>query len=93
MVPAAEPSAFGGRGAAGKGAIMENVSLIGLVAIAAASLALNAGTDPPPTDPPSPGERCPVLQAITQDNHGHTMRCTHMIDGPNDPVWQYSGGS
>jgi hypothetical protein len=73
---------------------MTNVPLIGLVTIAAvASLALSARTDPAPADPPSPGERCPALHATTQDNHGHTMWCTHMIDGPNDPVWQYTGVS
>ena len=71
---------------------MQSVPLIGLVTIAAvASLAFSARTDPAPADPPSPGERCPALHATTQDNHGHTMWCTHMVDGPNDPVWQYNG--
>jgi hypothetical protein len=73
---------------------MENVSPMRLFVIAAvASLALDAGPNPGPADPPSPGERCPVLHAIAQDNHGHTMWCIHMIDGPNDAVWQYTGVS
>jgi hypothetical protein len=78
----------------GKGSMMENVSLMRLVGIAAvASLAISARTDPAPADPPSPGEQCPALQATTLDNHGHPMWCTHMSDGPNDPVWQYTGVS
>jgi hypothetical protein len=71
---------------------MGKVLLIRLVAITpVVLLAAIAGTDLPPADPPSPGERCPVLHATTQDSHGHMMWCVHMIDGPSDPVWQYSG--
>jgi hypothetical protein len=89
---AAQPLAFVGRGAARKGSIMGTVSPIGLVAVAAVALiALTTRTDPAPVDPPSPGERCPTLNAITQDNHGHPMWCIHMVDGPSDPVWQYTG--
>jgi hypothetical protein len=80
--------------AAVKGSIMGTVWLIRLAAIAAVvALTSIAATDPAPVDPASPGERCPVLHAITQDNHGHTMWCTRMVDGPDDPVWQYTGVS
>ena len=73
---------------------MKKLLLIRLVAIAAAALlAVDARTDPAPVDPPSPGERCPVLNAITRDNHSHSMWCVHMIDGPGDPVWQYTPAS
>lgn len=75
-----------------EGSIMDKASLLRMVAIAAViPLAVNAGTDPQPTDPPSPGAPCPVLQATAQDNHGHMMWCTNMIDGPDHPVWQYNG--
>lgn len=63
-----------------------------MVAIAAVvPLAVAAGTDPSPTGPPSPGAPCPALHATAPDNHGHTMWCIHMIDGPDHPVWQYNG--
>jgi hypothetical protein len=69
---------------------MDKVSLIRMVAIAAViPLAVNPVTP----DPPSPGESCAVLNAVTQDNHGHMMSCTQMIDGPNHPVWLYAGAS
>jgi len=73
---------------------MWKVSLIRLVAIATLMpFAATAATDPAPADPPSPGERCPTLRAVTQDSHGHTMWCIHMIDGPTYQVWQYTGVS
>lgn len=73
---------------------MDKVSLISMVAIAAVvPLAVNPGTDPVTPDPPSPGESCPVLNAVTQDNHDHIMSCTRMIDGPDHPVWLYTGAS
>jgi hypothetical protein len=76
------------------GSFMDEVSLLRMVAITAViSLSVNAGTDPARTDPPSPGAPCPVLHATAQDNHGHTMQCIDMIDGPDHPVWQYNGTS
>jgi hypothetical protein len=73
---------------------MDKVSLRWMVAIVSvASFGVNARIDPAPTDAPSPGAPCPVLHATAQDNHGHTMWCIHMIDGPDDPVWQYNGTS
>lgn len=73
---------------------MDEVSLLRILAIAAVvPLALGAGTDPPPSDPPSPGAPCPVLNATALDNHDHTMWCINMVDGPDHPVWQYKGTS
>jgi hypothetical protein len=45
----------------------------------------------PPVDPPSPGEQCPTLHAAAHDNHGHAMWCGRMVDGPDYPVWLYTG--
>ena len=73
---------------------MDKVSLVRMVAVAAVvPLAVYPGTGPVSPDPPSPGESCPVLDAVTQDNHGHFMSCTYMADGPNHPVWLYTGGT
>lgn len=75
----------------GKGSIVDKHSLLRIVAVAAViPLSFITGTDPAPTDPPSPGAPCPTPHAIAQDNHGHMMWCVHMVDGPDHPVWQYN---
>ena len=72
--------------------MMGKVSCVRMVAIAVlVMLAVNPRTGPVPADPPSPGEPCPVLNAVTLDNHDHIMSCTQMIDGPTYPVWLYTG--
>jgi hypothetical protein len=71
---------------------MGDVSSNRMVAIAiavVAPLSVNAGNDPAPVDPPSPGQPCSVLHATTYDNHGHPMWCNYGVSGPNDLRWQY----
>jgi hypothetical protein len=56
-----------------------------------APIAVITGSQLPPVDTPSPGEQCPTLHAAAHDNHGHAMWCSHMVDGPDYPVWLYTG--
>jgi hypothetical protein len=71
---------------------MKSVSRMPMAAfIVWASIAVMTESQFPPVDPPSPGEQCPTLHAAAHDNHGHTMWCSHMVDGPDYPVWLYTG--
>ena len=70
-----------------------NIALRGSTAafVVWAPIAVATGSQLPPVDAPSPGERCSTLDAAAHDNHGHTMWCSHMVDGPDYPVWLYTG--
>ena len=71
---------------------MDSVSRMPMAAFVVwASIAVITGSQLPPVDPPSPGEQCPTLHAAAHDNHGHTMWCSHLVDGPDYPVWLYTG--
>ncbi len=40
---------------------------------------------------PSPGDPCPALHEIAQDDAGQTMWCNPTMTGDYSLVWQYGG--